>query len=102
MGQILDNGYELKTTFWRDFTFADMFGAEAIEDTFYRAFNEWKNNVVYVTELAMVMSWKACFYHNKRNEEAMLLYSRLYQTVDEWCMNNLKDKDLTYYIKTTD
>ncbi len=40
MGQILNNGYELKTTFWRDFTIADMFGVEAVEDTFYRAFNE--------------------------------------------------------------
>lgn len=101
MGQILDNGYELKTTFWRDFTIADIFGVEAIEDTFYRTFNEWKDNVVYVTELAMVMSWKACFYH-KENEEFMLIYSKLYHTIDEWCMNNLKDKDLDYYIKTTD
>ena len=101
MGQILDNGYELKTTFWRDFTIADMFGIEAVEDTFYRAFNEWKNNVVYVTELAMVMSWKACCYY-KKDEKFMGVYSKLYQTIDEWCMNNLKDKDLKYYIETTD
>ncbi len=41
-----------------------------------------KNNVVYVAELAMVMSWKACF-HYKENEEYMLIYSKLYHTIDE-------------------
>jgi len=56
MGQILENGYELKTTFWDDFTIADAFGVDAIKDTFERAFNEWRNNVAYVTELAMVIS----------------------------------------------
>ena len=60
-----------------------------------------KNNVVYVAELATVMSWKACF-HYKENEEYMLIYSKLYHTIDEWCMNNLKDEDLEYYMKWTD
>ena len=101
MGKILSNGYELKTTFWEDFTIADSFGEDAIKDTFKRAFNEWKNNVEYVTELAMVMSWKSCSYFGK-NDELMVLYSNLYHEVDEWCMDNLKDDDLVYYIQTTD
>lgn len=101
MGKILSNGYELKTTFWEDFTIADSFGEDAIKDTFKRAFNEWKNNVEYVTELVMVMSWKSCSYFGK-NDELMVLYSNLYHEVDEWCMDNLKDDDLVYYIQTTD
>ena len=101
MGQILENGYELKTTFWDDFTIADAFGVDAIKDTFERAFNEWRNNVVYVTELAMVMSWKSCDYYGK-NETFMNLYIELYYRVDEWCINNLKDEDLRYYFDTTD
>ena len=101
MGKILSNGYELKTTFWEDFTIADSFGEDAIKDTFKRAFNEWKNNVEYVTELAMVMSWKSCSYFGK-NDELMVLYSNLYHEVDEWCMNNLNNSDLIYYIDTTD
>ena len=28
------NGYEMKTTFWNDFTIADAFGINAIKDTF--------------------------------------------------------------------
>ena len=101
MGKILSNGYELKTTFWEDFTIADSFGEDAIKDTFKRAFNEWKNNVEYVTELAMVMSWKSCSYFGK-NDELMVLYSNLYHEVDEWCMNNLNNCDLIYYVDTTD
>ena len=101
MGKILSNGYKLKTTFWDDFTIADSFGEDAIKDTFKRAFNEWKNNVEYVTELAMVMSWKSCSYFGK-NDELMVLYSNLYHEVDEWCMNNLINSDLIYYIDTTD
>lgn len=33
-----ENGYELQTTFWIDFTVADLFGLSAIQDTFNRAF----------------------------------------------------------------
>lgn len=101
MGQILENGYELKTTFWSDFTIADAFGVEAIKETFKTAFNEWKSNVEYITELAMVMSWKSCYWHEKNNTY-MAIYSNLYCEVDKWCMDNLKDEDLSYYIETTD
>lgn len=101
MGKKLSNGYELKTTFWSDFTIAEAFGTDAILETFNRAFNEWKNNVEYITELAMVMSWKSCHFFGK-NESYMILYSNLYHDVDGWCMDNLSESDLKYYIDTTD
>jgi len=97
----LENGYETKTTFWEDFTIADAFGASAIQDTFDRSFRDWKNNLEYVTELAMVMSWKSCAWYGK-NEQYVNLYSELYHKVDGWCCNNLKGKDLEYYLDTTD
>lgn len=48
-------GYKPKTTFWEDFSIADAFGGAAVADTFKRAFKEWRNDVVYITELAMVL-----------------------------------------------
>ena len=39
-----ENGYELQTTFWEDFSIADRFGLTAILDTFNRAFKEWKED----------------------------------------------------------
>ena len=57
--------YEVKTTFFDDFSIADRFGAAAIKDTFKRALNEWKNNYVYITELCMVLNHKCLMWYNK-------------------------------------
>lgn len=101
MGQILENGYEMKTTFWMDFTIADAFGIDAIKDTYKNAFTSWKNNYEYVTELALVMNWKI-FAHYEKDDEKAELYTKLWQQTDEWCMNHLKKGELAYYIKWTD
>ena len=55
---MLENGYELQTTFWNDFSIADRFGLSAIQDTFNRAFKEWKENYKYLTELVLVLNHK--------------------------------------------
>lgn len=97
----LENGYETKTTFFEDFNIANAFGADAIKDTFERAFNEWKNNLEYVTELAMVMSIYSCYFYEK-NENYMIIYSDYYHKVDDYVFKHFKGEDLIYYIKTTD
>ena len=56
------NGYTTITTFWQDFSIADKFGIDAIKDTFNRAFNEWKGNYQYLTELVLVLNWKVWEY----------------------------------------
>lgn len=94
-------GYKPKTTFWNDFYIAEQFGESAIKDTFNRAFDEWKGNVVYLTELAMVMNHKVWRYHGV-NEAYASLYTRLWEKVDEYACENLRDEDLTYYLRTTD
>ena len=101
MGLKLENGYEIKTTFWEDFTIADVYGEDAIKDTFNCAFSEWKYNTEYITELVCVMSWKSCSWYGK-NESYMNLYSELYHNADSWCIDNLKGDDLNYYLKWTD
>lgn len=94
--------YEFKTTFWQDFTIADHFGVKAVKDTFKRAFEEWHDDVVYVTELAIVTNWK-CWEHWERGNHALgELYHDLYYEVRNWCLDNLKDDDLYYYWKMTD
>ena len=102
MGQILDNGYEMKTTFWSDFTIADAFGTQAVRDTFNNAFNSWKNNVEYITELVLVLNWKCWYWYDREEYIKSKLYSDLFYEADDWCMDNLKGKDLSYYLDTTD
>ena len=49
-------GYTPQTTFWEDFSIADPFGLEAVQDTFNRAFEEWKSDHIYLTELVLVLN----------------------------------------------
>lgn len=93
-------GYEPKTTFYTDFSLAELFGEKGIRDTFNLAFNEWKNNTVYITEFTMALNWK-CWEHES-NPPLLELYLELYEKADEWCVNNLTGNDLEYFYQTTD
>lgn len=95
-------GYQPKTTFWDDFSIADKFGISAIKDTYKRAFNEWKTNCDYVTELVLVLNWKIWQHHNNKNMEMAKEYDNLWQKLHQWCLDNLKDEDIKYYIRTVD
>lgn len=95
-------GYEPKTTFYTDFSIADAYGENGVKDTYHRAFNEWKHNTEYLTELVMVLNWKSWEHSDRGNFALCQLYCDLYEEAHDWCLNNLKGDDLEYYIRTTD
>lgn len=95
------SGYQPKTTFWSDFTIADAFGESAVKDTYKRAFNGWKNDTEYITELTLILNWKIWYWKDK-NEALARLYNDLWGECDAWCMDNLKGDDLSYFLRTTD
>ena len=94
-------GYKPFTTFYEDFSIADNFGMLAINDTYKRAFNEWKHNYKYITEFIMVLNWKI-HEHYGSNENYAKVYDALWRKADEWAMDNLKGEALQYYLRTTD
>lgn len=96
-----ENGYELQTTFWIDFTVADLFGLSAIQDTFNRAFEEWKDNYKYLTELILVLNHKIWQYYENRPDMAVL-YNTLWEQADQYAKENLKGNELSYYWEVTD
>lgn len=96
------NGYETITTFWQDFSIADRFGMTAIKDTFNRAFNEWKSNYKYLTELVMVLNHKCWNHYSEGNQEFSDLYGVLYYAAADYAIENLQGDELTYYFRTTD
>lgn len=96
------NGYETFTTFWEDFSIADRFGESAIKDTFNRAFNEWKSDYKYLTELVMVLNWKIWEHHDKGNTTLAKLYNDLWEKADGYAYDNLQDDELSYFFRTTD
>ena len=96
------NGYETMTTFWQDFLIADKFGIAAIRDTYNRAFNEWKSNYKYLTELVMVLNHKCWEHYGKGNQKISGLYAELYYAAADYAIENLQGDELTYYFQVTD
>lgn len=94
-------GYKPITTFWDDFSIADRFGESAVSDTFNRAFDDWKSNYKYLTELAMVLNHKSWEYE-VINPDLCELYVELYYKVNDYAVNNLSDEELAYYYRTLD
>ena len=95
------NGYEMKTTFWMDFSIADAFGVEAVKETYNRAFNGWKENHVYLTELVIVLDWKI-WQHYEKNEALAKAYNELWEQADEYACENLHGEEAEYFFKVTD
>ena len=98
----MDNSnYNFKTTFWSDFSIADRYGIPAIKDTFNRAFEEWKDNYIYLTELVLVLNWKIWQWYETRESYAEV-YNDLWEMADQYAMENLHGEEMNYFIETTD
>ena len=114
-------GYKPKTTFWQDFSIAERFdfltGSDgSINDTFQRAFKEWRNNHVYLTEMVMVLNHKLGIWystaqkaHNEGQarlaECAEFLYKaylKAYETAYEWGCEHLRGEKLKYFYDVLD
>jgi len=94
-------GYVTQTTFWEDFTIAEKFGEKAIKDTFSRAFKEWKNNYIYLTELVIILNWKI-YQHFSHDNKLAKIYNDLWEKANSYACNHLKGKELSYFYKITD
>ena len=97
----LENGYEMKTTFWMDFSIADRFGIPAIKDTYKRAFEEWRDNYEYLTELVIVLNYKIWEWYEK-NENTARIYNDMWEEAQNYAYDNLKGDELSYFFRITD
>lgn len=104
-----EDNNNFKTTFWDDFTIADKYGKEAIQDTYNRASKEWKHDLDYLIELVKVLNWKCWdfwqIYKDKKDEKALEiseLYKQLYYELDSWAYNNLDKEQFTKYVRELD
>ena len=95
------NGYRPMTTFWSDFSIADRFGYKAVIDTYKRAFNSWKHDYKYLTELVLVLNHKA-WQHAETNPVLCDFYIQLYEQADNYAIDNLKGHERRYFFEVTD
>ena len=97
----LKPGYQRCSTFAADFAIADSFGVEAVEDTFKRALNEWKDNSKMMAEMAMVLIHNDWAYYEIDTALAQT-YDRCWKEADGYCLNHYKGEDLEWYVEFTD
>ena len=90
------------TTFHLDFSIAEAFGIEAVKDTYNRAFAEWKNNYLYLTEFVIVLNHRCWMHYEKNNIELSSLYADLYYKTHDWACEHLKGKEFEHYFSVTD
>lgn len=93
-------GYKPITTFWRDFSIADIFGNKAIESTYNRVKTEWENDYKFWTELCLVLNHKIWQWHEKDNSKA-ILYDRLWREADGMTAG-WSQQEQEYYFQITD
>lgn len=96
-------GYEPKTTFWSDFSIAECYGVDSVKDTYNRAKEEWKDNIEYMTELALVVNHKSWQYA-QTNDNLSKVYVQLWEEVDSFIFEHFKGNEeaISYYVQTTD
>ena len=94
-------GYKPISTFYEDFSIADIFGQAAVKDTYSRAFKHWKADYKMLTELVMALNWKI-MEHYGTNDALARLYDELWGKADLYATENLQGDELMYFYRTTD
>lgn len=93
---------EFSTTFRTDFAIADAFGVSAIKDTYKRAFEEWKDDYRYLTDLAIVLNHACWMWYERGNSELSMLYEELFYKTQDYAYDTLKGEEFDYYWRMTD
>ena len=90
------------STFYADFSVADYYGEKAIQDTFNRAFNDWKSNCKMFTELTAMLNHKIWFWWEHNINEYGELYNKLWQKADEYGCSTFKGEEAKYFFSVLD
>ena len=97
---------ELTTTFTGDFNIAeDISGLKGVRSTFATAFNEWKDDVRYMANLAIVTNMKCWEHYGSGNEELSREYGEEYHRVNDWVWSEesgFTKEEREYYFTYTD
>ena len=101
--QALEKQFDFKfiTTFWEEFSIADNYGSDEIRKHYDLVFDQWKDNLKYLTELVLVLNWKI-FQWYQVNDTIGMTYDELWKKSDAFAMKTLKGEKLDYYLSILD
>lgn len=89
-------------TFFEDFGIAERFGVSAIRDTFKRAFQGWKRDIVMLTNLGMTVNL-LCWEH--QNESLCAVYRDCWYEVYNYVWSdddNCSEEERQLFFRYTD
>ena len=100
-------------TFAQDFTIALMFGGlKGVEETYKRAFEEWKKDIRYITALAITMNhlgWKYWDTDEKVGKKFFEYWEKLDAFIldgeedgEDYKYNNFTADEVSYFIRACD
>ena len=93
--------YKFETTFWEEFSIADQYGPEGVLEHYNLVFDQWKDNLMYLTELVLVLNWKIYQWYQVDDPLGMT-YDELWKRTDGFAMDTLKGEYLHKYLSVLD
>lgn len=88
--------------FMNDFRIADIFGVNAIRDTFNRCQEEWKDNADYYASFVMTLNHLIWFHYDNGNIEIANVYNELWRKADAFVYTHFKGDELNHILSILD
>ena len=93
--------YNFESTFYEEFCVAEEYGADGIREHYDLVFNQWKDNLKFLTELVLVLNLKIFLWYGV-DDTIGKTYDQLWKETDGYALDTLKGDDLHYYLHTLD
>ena len=93
--------FKFESSFWEEFSIAENYGSDGIREHYRIVFDQWKDNLRFLTELVLVLNLKI-FFHYGKDDSIGQTYDELWEQTDAYALETLKGDDLHYYLSTLD
>lgn len=93
--------YKFESSFWEEFSIAEDYGPEGIRKHYDTVFEQYRDNLNFLTELVLVLNWKIYQWYQVDDTLGMT-YDELWKRTDGYAMETLKGDDLHKYLSVLD
>ena len=93
--------YKFESSFWEEFSIAENYGPDGIHHHYDIVFEQYKDNLKYLTELVLVLNIKIFIWYGV-DDTIGKMYDQLWKETDGYAIDTLKGDDLHYYLHTLD
>lgn len=93
--------YKFESSFWEEFSIAENYGPDGIHHHYDIVFEQYKDNLKYLTELVLVLNIKIFIWYGV-DDDLGQMYDQLWKETDGYALETLKGDDLHYYLSTLD